>query len=165
MTNSNPFVKITKVVFVCSLFFFISSCKSSLTQKTIPFTINEKVYFQWADGKDGTRGTTITVKGYAKSTNLSFSKIYFQNQAFEVVPEFNGNDFVLSATKTELYKPDVVVSRDPADEYGNKPPGASKSKIPFDLENDEAVLAYSVNGQESFYKVTGIEKMDTDFRP
>jgi hypothetical protein len=150
------------VVIVCSLFFSVSGCKSTLTQKKIPFTIDEKAYYQWVDGTEGARGTTITIKGNAKSLNLSFSKIYFQNQAYDVVPEFKGTDFVLSATKRELYKPDLVMSRDPEDEYGNKPPDAAKSKIPFDLEDDEAVLEYSVSGRESYYKVSGIEKLDKE---
>ena len=162
MTHSNHFIAITKVVIVLSLFFSVSGCKSTLTQKKIPFTISEKTYHQWIDGAEGARGTTITIKGYAKSLNLSFSKIYFQDQAFDVVPEFSGTDFVLSATRTERYKPDLIMSRDPADEYGNRPPGPAKSKIPFDLEDDEAVLEYSVNGRESYYKVSGIEKLDKD---
>ncbi len=165
MTNYKHLIKITKAVMVISLYFFVTSCKSTLTQKKIPFAIDEKSYYHWVGGKEGTRGTTITIRGYAQTLNLSFSKIYFQNHAYDVVPEFNGNDFVLSATRSELYKPDLVMSVDPADEYENQPPGASKSKIPFDLQNDEAVLEYSVSGRESFYKVSGINKLDTVNRP
>jgi hypothetical protein len=82
-----------------------------------------------------------------------------------VVPEFRGTDFVLSATRSELYDPDLVMRGDPADEYGNKPPSESKSNIPFDLQNDEAVVMYSVNGQESYHKISGIEKIETVSRP
>jgi hypothetical protein len=80
------------------------------------------------------------------------------------VPEFNGNDFVLAATMSEYYDPDLIMSADPRDEYGNKPPGIQK-KIPFDLNDDEAVLLYSINGQESYHKITGIKQADTVYRP
>lgn len=163
--NVKRFLKITKLVVGCSLILFASGCKSTATQKKTPFSIDEKSYFHWIGGEEGKRGTTITIKGYTQSLNLSFSKIYFQNREFDVVPQFNGKDFILSATILEPYKPDLVMSGDPSDEYGNKPPSSSKSKIPFELENDEAVLMYSVNGKESFYKVSGVIKLDTVNRP
>ena len=141
-----------------------AGCKSTMAQKKAPFSISEKSYHEWIGGKEGTRGKTITLRGYTQTLNLSISKIFFQNHEYDVVPSFNGNDFVLSATMSEFYQKDKVMSGDPRDEYGNKPPELQK-KIPFDLEDDEAVLLYSVNGQESYHKVSGIKKADTVYRP
>lgn len=164
MLNLNRLIKLTGLAAGCSLIFFATSCKSTSTQKKVPFTIEEKTYAQWVGGKEGSRGTTITIKGFSQTTNLSFSKLYFQNHEYDLVPEFNGNNFVLAATRTDPFKKDRVMSSDPKDEYGNEPPPLKK-KIPFDLENDEAVVMYSVNGMESYLKITGIKKLDTVYRP
>ena len=59
-----------------------------------------------------------------------------------MVPQFNGNDFVLEATFSEFIPPDKVMSGDPLDEYGNEPPKLGES-IPFELEKDEAVIMYA----------------------
>lgn len=76
----------------------------------------------------------------------------------------NGNDFVLSATKSEFTQPDRIMSADPKAEYGNQSPPVSKN-IPFELEDDEAVLLYSVNGLDSYHKITGLKELETVYRP
>ena len=139
-------------------------CKNNVVQKKVPFSIDEKTYFYWVGGKKGTRGMTITITGVTQTLNLSFSKIFFQNREFEVVPQFSGNDFVLQATLSEFIPADVIMSGNPLDEYGNKPPQAGKS-IPFELEKDEAVIMYGVSGLESYHKVTGVKQLETQYRP
>jgi len=164
MLNFKHYLKPLGLIVICSLLYLGTSCKSTITQKKVPFSINEKTYFQWVGGKEGTRGTTITIKGFTQTTNLSFSKIYFQNHEYDVVPQFNGNDFVIAATMSEFHKADRIMSGDPVAEYGNRPPQIPK-KIPFDLKNDEAVILYSVNGQESYHKISEVKKLETIYRP
>ena len=81
-----------------------------------------------------------------------------------MVPQFNGNDFVLEATLSEFIPADRVMSSDPLEEYGNAPPQTG-SNIPFELEKDEAVIMYAVSGSESYVKVTGVKKLETQYRP
>ncbi len=164
MEISKHFLRMFGMATAMILLLSTAGCKSTMAQKKAPFSISEKSYHEWIGGKEGTRGKTITLRGYTQTLNLSISKIFFQNHEYDVVPSFNGNDFVLSATMSEFYQTDKVMSGDPRAEYGNKPPELQK-KIPFDLEDDEAVLLYSVNGQESYHKVSGIKKADTVYRP
>lgn len=164
MTYPQTPIKRSGVLIAFFLLAFSTGCKTNTTQTKVPFSIDEKVYFHWVGGKQGTRGTTIRISGFTSSLNLSFSKIYFQNREFEVVPQFSGNDFVLEATLSEFIPPDKVMSSDPLEEYGNKPPEAGKS-IPFELEKDEAVVMYSVSGMESFVKVTDVKQLETQYRP
>ena len=151
---------------VIALFLAIltTGCKTNVVQKKVPFSIDEKTYYHWVGGKQGTRGTTIRITGFAETLNLSFSKIYFQNKEFEVVPQFTGTDFVLEATLSEFIPPDLVMSGNPLDEYGNEPPRTGSS-IPFELQKDEAVIMYAVSGAETYVKVTGVKKLETQFRP
>ena len=156
--------KVLSLLFAFFLMTMSSGCKTNVVQKKVPFTIDEKTYFHWVGGKQGTRGTTIRITGFTTTLNLSFSKIYFQNKEFDVVPQFNGNDFVLEATLSEFMPPDRVMSSDPLEEYGNAPPQTG-NKIPFELEKDEAVIMYAVSGSESYVKVTGVKKLETQYRP
>lgn len=164
MSNLYRSSKISSLLLAFFLLVLTSGCKTSAVQNKVPFTIDEKTYFHWVGGKQGTRGTTIKIKGFTTVLNLSFSKIYFQNKEFDVVPQFNGNDFVLEATWSEFIPADKVMSSNPRDEYGNAPPKMGNS-IPFDLEKDEAVITYAVSGAESYLKVTGVKKLETQYRP
>ena len=146
------------------LFLIMIGCKSQNLETSAPFEIGEKTYFYWVGGQKGTQGTTITLEGETTSSNISFSKVYFQNHEYDVVPQFNGNDFVIAATMSEFHKADRIMSGDPVAEYGNRPPQIPK-KIPFDLKNDEAVILYSVNGQESYHKISEVKKLETIYRP
>jgi len=146
------------------ILFLASGCKTQSIETSAPFSIDEKTYFHWVGGKQGTQGTTIRLKGQTSSLNLSFSKIFFQNHEYDVVPQFSSNGFLLEASFSEFKDPVNILHKDPEKEYGNKPPSLEK-KIPFDLKNDEAIILYSVNGQEGYHKVTGIKELDKEYRP
>ena len=140
------------------------SCKTQYVETSAPFTIEEKVYFHWAGGQQGAHGTTIRIRGEQTSMNVSFSKIYFQNHEYEIAPVFTSNGFLLEGNFSEYKPDDMILHADPVQEYGNTPPDVEK-KIPFELEADEAIIVYSVNGREGFHKVTGMKELDRVFRP
>ena len=152
------------MILLISLSAVLFSCKSTSAQARAPFEINERSYFYWVEGKEGGKGTTIRMKGTSSTTNLSISKVYFQNHEYEVVPEWRGMDFSLTGNQISTYDKDKTMSSDPAEEFGNQVPPAGK-RIPFDIEDDEAVIKYTVNGAEAFLKVTGIKRLETVYRP
>jgi len=139
-------------------------CKSQNLETSAPFNIVEKNYFYWIGGKQGTQGTTITLEGQTTSSNISFSKVYFQNHEYDVSPEYNSYGFTIQGNFSKFRERENVMHKDPAQEFGNKPPVQEK-KIPFDLEDDEAVLLYSVNGLEGYHKITGIKQLDKVYMP
>lgn len=139
-------------------------CKSQSLETTAPFDIIEKTYFYWDGGNQGTEGTTIRLEGRTQSMNISFSKLFFQNHEYSIVPQFNSEGFIIEGTFSKFRKKEMVMHRDPAAEYGNEVPKIEK-KIPFDLENDEAVLLYSVNGLEGYHKIKGIKQLEKVYKP
>jgi len=149
------------VFFVLILNF--TNCKTQNVQQNVPFTITEKSYFNWAGGKKGTQGTTIKIVGNFDTTTLYFTKIYFQNHQYEVVPEINSNTFTLVGMRSNLKK-DINMSGNAIDEYGNTPPTLDK-EFPFDLLKDEAIIEYSTNQKTYFHKVTGIKQLETVYYP
>ena len=148
----------------CFISVVLISCKSQSLDTSVPFEIVEKNYFYWVGGKQGTKGTTITFEGKTSSSNISFSKVYFQNHEYDVVPEFTSFGFIIRGNYSKFRNDNLVYHKDPAEEVGNQP-SAPEEKIPFDLEADEAVLLYSVNGLEGYHKITGIKKLDKVFMP
>ncbi|MGI9530119.1 hypothetical protein [Lutimonas sp.] len=151
-------------LFFTALTLMFVACKSQSLDSSVPFEIVEKSYFYWVGGKQGTEGTTIVLRGKTSSMNISFSKLYFQNNEYDIVPEFNSYGFEIKGNFSRFRDKDMVLHKNPAAEYGNTPAGQEK-KIPFDLEDDQAVLLYSVNGLEGYHKVSGIKKMDKVFMP
>lgn len=139
-------------------------CKSQNLETSAPFNIVEKNYFYWIGGKQGTQGTTITLEGQTMSSNISFSKVYFQNHEYDIVPEFHSAGFVIKGTYSKFRKRELILDKDPAAEFGNTPPD-EQEKIPFDLEDDEAVLLYSVNGLEGYHKISGIKQLEKVYMP
>lgn len=142
----------------------LTGCKSQNLETSAPFKIVEKNYFYWIGGKQGTQGTTITLEGQTTSSNISFSKVYFQNHEYNIVPEFHSAGFVIKGTYSKFRKGGLVMHKDPAAEYGNAPPDL-QDQFPFDLEDDEAVLLYSVNGLEGYHKISGIKQLEKVYMP
>jgi len=154
----------TKLAFSLFVLVLAIGCKTQSLETSAPFSIDEKVYFYWVGGKQGTEGTTIRFRGQTTSLNLSFSKIFFQNHEYGVVPQFNSSGFLLEANFSKFREQENIMHMDPAQEYGNKPP-TEKKKIPFELEDDEAIILYSVNGREGYHKVKGIKQLEKEYRP
>ena len=155
-------LKIFFISIILSVFFV--GCKSQSLETSAPFEIVAKNYFYWVGGQKGTEGTTITLKGKTTSMNISFSKVFFQDREYNVVPEFNSAGFVIRGNYSKFRERELVMDKDPAAEYGNTAPDQEK-KIPFDLKDDEAILLYTVNGREGYHKITGIKQLDKVYMP
>jgi hypothetical protein len=146
-------------LYLLFLLLALMGCKSQDGHSSAPFTIEEKTYFNWVSEPEGKSGTSFRISGTTKTMNLSFSKVYFQNHAYEVVPEFRGDTFVLAGEFSEI-RPERKLHDDPREEYGNPAPPTGQ-KIPFELEQDEAVILYTVSGQEAFFKVSGMHRLQS----
>lgn len=160
----NYFTKISVGLIFLIVFFSLIQCKTQMVEQKAPFEITEKTYFNFVGGKKGSNGTTIKVVGNANTLNLHFTTIFFQDHEYKIVPEFKGEKFILIGSKTEIIKDDIIMHHDPAKEFGNQVPKLKK-KIPFELEDTEAVLVYRVNGEDFYYKITGVKQLKTVYYP
>lgn len=159
----NNFKSERKFIFLMTVLFLAIGCKTQSLETSAPFSIDEKVYFDWVGGKQGTQGTTVRFRGNTSSLNISFSKIFFQNREYGVVPQFNSEGFLLEASFSEMTQPVDIMGTTPEIENANKPQNEKKN-IPFDLQDDEAIILYSVNGREGYHKVSGIKQLDKEYR-
>ena len=70
-------LKISTGIILIGILFMNQSCKTNMVSKSIPFSIDEKTYFHWVGGKQGTRGTTIRITGISQTTESIFFKGLF----------------------------------------------------------------------------------------
>lgn len=153
-----------KYLLAVMILFSFTKCKTQIVEQKTPFKITEKTYFYFVGGKKGTSGTTIKIVGNANTLNLGFTTIFFQNHEYKIIPEFRAEKFILVGSNTEIRKNDFNMHQDAAGEYGNEAPKLEK-KIPFDLEKNEAVLVYRVNGEDFYLKITDIKQLKTVYYP
>ncbi len=159
MTNLK---NVTLFLFIALFSFGFTPNEYDFSQKKAPFTIVEKSYFYYVSGKKATNGFKIQIVGTFETTNLEFTTIYFQNRELKVVPNFHLNKFTLVGGYTTLSSKDILV-----DEItlNNKVAKKSSDDIPFELEDDQAVLVYQINGKDFYYKLSGIERLETVYYP
>lgn len=157
-------LKTNKFLLILIIVLGFLQCKSQKDTTKVPFEISEKNYFYFAGGKKGITGTTIKIVGKAKTLNLAFSTIFFQNQEYKIVPEFKGDEFILVGKITKMKNKDMNMHADALGEYGNKAPLIEK-KIPFELADNEAIIVYRINGKDYYYKLKDIKQLDDVYYP
>ncbi len=141
------------------LTFVFLQCKTQYQEKEVPFTITEKSYFNWEDTTKHSKGIEIKIVGNFTTTSLGFSTIYFKNNKFEVVPIINGNRFTLVGNTSKIINPDLQLTKSSEGEYGNQP--INIEKIPFELSDNEALVVYTINGENFYYKVKDMEQKES----
>ena len=149
---------ILSVVFLLILSF--SQCKTQAVENEVPFTIMEKSYFYWVSGTKGTNGINIKVVGNFNTTNLGFSAIFFQNREYKIVPRFQSDKFILMGSYSVLNTSEVLFEKEGDNEVSKK-----NNDIPFELEKDEAIIVYSINGKNTYHKINGMKKLETVYQP
>jgi hypothetical protein len=90
-----------------------------------------------------------------QTERVELNSVYFRGRkaALELHPERPG----VYMANFDTGKPDIIMHEDPREEYGNKVPEAPE-KVPFELDEDEAVIVFTENNTTKFYKITGIEQ-------
>ena len=152
----------TLFILVALIFFGFAIHQNVYSQKKAPFTIVEKSYFYYVSGKKATNGFKIQIIGTFDTTNLEFTTIYFQNRELKIVPNFHLEKFTIVGGYTTLSSNDVLVDEIAISGEVAKNDG---DDIPFELEDDQAVLVYQINGKDFYYKISDIKKLETVYYP
>ena len=153
-----------KSFFYLFLILGLTSCKSAKLENNPPFNVSGATYNYWVGGRPGVSGIKIIIN-YVSNEEVSFDKIYFQNMEGGL-ESYTKDDKTYLIGRINTGKKDraaVVMNIDPKKEANNKPP--STGKIPYELEQNEAMLVYTYKGKKLTYKVSGIKKTKTDFYP
>ena len=130
------------------------SCKetSRQIQTNIPFSIEKATYNNWVAGvKGGGSGTNVivTIKDLDPN-NIEVDSLYFRSRKVKV--EINSSNYIGRFNSSLNQRLDKVLHSDSQKEFGNQVPEV-EMKIPFELENNEAVIRYNEKGKLKFYKI------------
>lgn len=144
------------------LLLFLSSCNSYKISKTVSstdFTAEEQPYYEEFTG--GAAGTVTGVTLYFPTSIIEGHQliaVYFQglenNRA-----KFTSVNKQMLVSRFNFPGTRDNSSLDPKDEYGNEPP--KLEKLPFELLNNEAVIAYDVDGKIKYTKLQNITQKES----
>lgn len=143
----------------------LQSCgNSKKSQKNGPIDLQQAFYIY--SEKDNLRGAGmlelyLPVEAQIHP-NIELDSVYFRGRG--VALEKLSDETLIYVGRFPMLgteKPDRIMSSDPRDEYGNKPP-VVLTKLPFELEQDQALVTYKKDGESNYFKVVGIEERKLD---
>lgn len=155
--------------------FALTSCgaqKFATTLKASDFSKYVQPYAQaWSGGAPGSgNGITLFFPTQALQNN-EFVAVYFRGLMAEN-SSYTSDDRELMVTRFMIpnkERKDVVMHLDSNKEAANEIPDVNQKEFPFELKDDEAVIAvkpYNDNDAEvSYIKITGIQERQQLFMP
>ncbi len=100
--------------------------------------------------------TSLYIPVTAIQTNrVNLDAVYFRNKKADLVSSPDSAGVLVATFNTG--KPDMIMSSDPKDEYGNKMPQKNE-KMDFELNDDEAILIFTQNSKVKYYKLSGVKE-------
>lgn len=143
------------IVIVLTSFF---ACKSTKEQsKKTPISVETATYQNWYGGRPGVRGVKIKINGILNQKGLVFKTAYYLDKKGEIQTQLEENKLALSKNINTSTRKDILLSSNPNNEFGNKPPIKPKYT---NLKENEVIIEYSKNTKIQFFKVVLKKKKD-----
>ena len=140
---------IINLIIITSIF----SCRTSKITENPPFTILKATYINWYGGRKDVKGIKTDIKITKIKNNLRFNFLYFKNKKEAITTTKNKNETILTSNiNTSNRQISLQMHQDPKKEYGNELPDPKKNTL-FDLKENEAIISYTLNKKEYFYKL------------
>jgi hypothetical protein len=147
-----------------SIILGMASCANGKKlQEEPPVALQEAYYTTWTSGAKGADSGFSLFIPAEDNLGVELDSVYFRGRKAAIEKSGAAENLYVAYFKIpsdEGKARDVIMHVDPKKEYGNKPPQLPE-KIPFQLEEGEAVVKYTRNGKEKYFRITGIKKRDT----
>lgn len=160
--NINTMKTIKKIFFIPVVIFSIISftqCSSAQFEKTAPATLLESSYQEWVGGRPGSKGVLVTLKFTNIKPETVFDSLYFNGKVVKLNSKMEANILTLTGNFVETSgSKDLILDADPKKEFGNKPPSLAQ-KIPFELNQNEAVINYTRKKKKKYFKLEKLKKL------
>jgi len=135
-----------------------SNCGSSQQGKTIsfeenpPFTISDIFSQDWVAGvQEGGSGTNVSFTLNGMSDDVQMKQIYFRKKMITATQRPNAKSTYMGYFKNDSGR-DIIMDNNPIKESKNTP----LATFPFDLEQNEVVISYVINGKTKYVRVSNI---------
>lgn len=144
------------IIFGIFILFGFSQCISSkntvdMFVKDPSFKIIKAVYTDWIGGVQGVRGTTIEI--IVDNQDVIIESLFFRNHVIKAeLNNLENNNLQIIGNIINSSTPDLIIHKDPKEEYGNKPPIMDSSFL-FELASDELVISYLEKENIKYLKI------------
>ena len=149
------FMKFFKYILFCFIIAFsFLQCKSSRFLKNdLPLKVGS-VYYQdvISNNLNVKKGFKIYIPIISNSNHIILDSVYFRGKVSKLTME---NESLYSGFFKNSTKPDIVMSSNLLDEYGNTVPKIPQKQI-FQLKEDECMVGYVQNDTLNWFKITNI---------
>lgn len=148
--------------FILFLAAILTSCSSKKISKTFSsqdFSVEQQPYYEeWSGGAPGS-GSGVTL--YFPTSVMeghTLQAIYFQGMENNIA-NFISNDKKMLVTRFRYSSSITNMSSDSKEEFGNEAP--QLDTIPFQLLDDQAVIAFQADGKLKFVQLNNIIKKES----
>ena len=153
---------VIRIVFCLSAFIMIQCASSQKIEDIQPVALKEAYYQEWVAGiKEGGTGINLYIPLSNQQEEMDLKFAYFKGHKIQLNKKPSENVYV-GKHQNEANR-DIIMSEDSKEEYANKLP--ETEKIPFDIQGDQCVIAYSKEGKEGFFKIEKLTKKQMEAYP
>ncbi|MDO5972551.1 hypothetical protein [Flavivirga jejuensis] len=147
----------TRLGFLGLLIGYTQCASTQKLENKLPLEIGDVYYQHWVAGvKGGGSGYNLFIPIQSNPKSIVLDSLYFKGQ--QVKLELKRTSVFVGRFISEAnQKQDIIMSRDPLEEYGNSVPEPSK-KTAFKLNDTECVVSYKKGDKTLYYKISNITK-------
>ena len=139
---------------------FSNCANGKQLQEDPPKAVKEAYYTTWTGGVRGSGSGYNLFIPVAADLEIEMDTVYFRGRKGVLEKELSEPNLYVARFINPGKTKDLVMHKDPEMEYGNEPPVIIE-KIPFELEEGEAVVRYTKDGVEKFFRLKNIQKKES----
>ncbi|WP_156877227.1 hypothetical protein [Salinimicrobium terrae] len=143
------------------IFSFSNCANGKQVQEKPPQAVGQAYYTTWTGGVKGAGSGYNLFIPVEADADMQMDTVYFRGRKAVLEQEISAPNLYIARFKDPGADKDFVMHKDPKMEYGNQVP-AMIEKIPFELEEGEAIVRYTRNGKEKFFRLKDIQKKDSE---
>ncbi len=136
--------------------FFGCGASKVKAQHEHPFKVLEATYTNSAGKQADSIVTKLKISINNKEIKLDC--VYFRNHKVSLTKVGSDeNPVFIGIFETSTMPHDYILDSDPKQEFGNKPP-VIVTKLPFELNDNEAVVCYSYKDKINYFKILEVKE-------
>jgi hypothetical protein len=152
-----------KFLSILAIILGFSQCGTLKLEENPPFKITSAIHTNFHGGQPGVSGMNVKII-YTSDNDVLFDSIYFSKRVVKLEERKRNNiKMIIGHFNTSTRNRDLVLDADPKKEINNKTPDFKE--FPFELEDNEAIISYLLNGKKKYFKIKSIKKGKAAFFP
>lgn len=156
----------SKLIFGTFILFGLYSCgNSKKAREGAPVAFQQPFYTvtELGSSEDGSVLELFLPVNSQMQPSIDLDSVYFRGRSSELKTLSEDTEILVGRFEMQASRAngDRIMSSDPREEYGNRPPVVLQD-FPFDLEPDQAMVSYQQEGKTKHFKVVGIQEQSAN---